>query len=366
MFDKQDVNKNEYMLKGKFSYQGYDWWWHNFTAINHETKEEKPFFIEFYICNPKVGGDEVILGKNGKNKPSYLMVKCGTWGKDAKQLHRFIPINQVKIKEKGSIKIESDDCYLDEHTLKGHVSVDSIRDGEMCDIGDMSFNLKINKINAYNVGYGTSKLFRDMHAFEMYWHLQGMKSKYEGEIIYNGVKYDVIPDKSYGYADKNWGCNFTSPWVWLSSWDMYSNKYHKQLDNSVFAIGGGCPKVFNISLPRKLLGAFIYEGQQHEFNFSKFWNNIKTTFDFEESEKECIWHVTQSNWKNIIEVEVKCQKEDMLKINYEDPLGYKKHNNLWNGGNGVGNIKFYKKKNHELIDDITIKHIGCEYGEFDR
>jgi hypothetical protein len=58
----------------------------------------------------------------------------------------------------------------------------------------------------------------------------------------------------------------------------------------------------------------------------------------------------------------------MLLVNYEDPNGDKRHNNLYNGGTGTGNIKIYEKRGKEkiLIDDIEASHIGCEYGEFDK
>lgn len=29
------------MLDGKFAKKGYDWWWHSFTGIDHETNEKK-------------------------------------------------------------------------------------------------------------------------------------------------------------------------------------------------------------------------------------------------------------------------------------------------------------------------------------
>ena len=63
-------------------------------------------------------------------------------------------------------------------------------------------------------------------------------------------------------------------------------------------------------------------------------------------------------------VEVSCQKEDMLLINYESPLGEKRHNRLWNGGNGVGKIFIYKGK--KLLHQISAENIGCEYGEYDK
>ena len=56
------------------------------------------------------------------------------------------------------------------------------------------------------------------------------------------------------------------------------------LTNSAFEIGGGKPKVFGISLDRKLLGCMYYEGKEMEFNFSKFWTGSKTEFESKEEE----------------------------------------------------------------------------------
>ena len=67
-----------------------------------------------------------------------------------------------------------------------------------------------------------------------------------------------------------------------------------------------------------------------------------------------------------METFIRCRKEDMLLVNYEAPDGSKKHNRLWNGGNGTGVIKLYEKHGKELtlVDEIEATHIGCEYGEY--
>ena len=140
MFNIHDISKNQYMLDGSFAYQGYDWWWHSFTARRESDGEEVPFFIEFFLCNPAHGGNKTILGQSEKArerhlKPSYLMVKVGCWGKNKVQLNRFIPWSEVSIKRKG--------------------------------------------------------------AFEMYWHAEGMKTYVAGDIWLNGEKYKVIPECSY-------------------------------------------------------------------------------------------------------------------------------------------------------------------------
>ena len=99
----------------------------------------------------------------------------------------------------------------------------------MCDAGSLSWNLKLDKKNAYNVGYGASRPFREAETYAIYWHAEGMKTAYSGTIRYNGRRYRGVPEKCWGYADKNWGRGFTIPWLWLSSSCLVSKKTGKQL-----------------------------------------------------------------------------------------------------------------------------------------
>ena len=120
-------------------------------------------------------------------------------------------------------------------------------------------------------------------------------------------------------------------------------------------------------LDRRLLGVFWYEGKEYDFNFSHVWLNVKTAFSFEEQDELVHWHVRQENRDAVMDTEVYCRKTDMLLVNYEAPDGTKKHNRLWNGGNGWGIIKLYDKIDGELqlADEVEATHIGCEYGEYD-
>ena len=56
-------------------------------------------------------------------------------------------------------------------------------------------------------------------------------------------------------------------------------------------------------------------------------------------------------------------RQTMLLINYESPDGYKRHNRLWNCGNGYGNVKLWRRKGFRwiLIDDVQAAGVGCEY-----
>lgn len=134
----------------------------------------------------------------------------------------------------------------------------------------------------------------------------------------------------------------------------------------MFDIGGGRPKIYFVPLDRRLLGVFYYEGQEYDFNFSKLHLMVKTDFTFEETDEEVIWYVRQENIHAVMETEVHCLKKDMLFVNYEAPDGSKRHNRLWNGGNGWGTVKLYDKRDGqlELVDEVEAAHIGCEYGEY--
>ena len=376
MFNHPDISRDACMLRGPLRHHGYDWWWHSFTAQDAETGADKAFFIEFFLCNPALAEDEPVLGQLPANReagkrPSYLMVKAGTWGEDACQLHRFFAWKDVALHSEAPYQVEAADCLACETALRGSVSIrpeEAAAHPEwMCDSGELTWDLTLDKRIAFNVGYGASKPLRDAEAFAMYWHAEGMKTAYAGELTFNGRRYTVSPERCFGYADKNWGRDFTSPWVWLASGDLVSKKTGKRLENSAFDIGGGRPKIYFLPLDRRLLGVLYYEGKEYDFNFSHLWLNVKTEFSFEEGEELVHWRVRQENLHAVMETEIFCRKADMLLVNYEAPDGSKKHNRLWNGGTGWGAVRLYDKEDGKLVlvDELETAHVGCEYGEYD-
>ena len=176
MFNHHDLTRDACMLHGPLRRLGYDWWWHSLTARDAQTGEEKPFFFEFYVCNPDLAEDIPVLGQlpenraNGK-KPSYLMVKAGCWGEGKCQLHRFFAWKDVQMHADAPYEITAADCHASETALSGSISI-SPEEAQahpewMCDAGQLSWNLTIDKQIAFNVGYGASKPLRDAEAFAM-------------------------------------------------------------------------------------------------------------------------------------------------------------------------------------------------------
>lgn len=392
--DTHDIARDAFMLRGRFARHGYDWWWHSFTGRNAVTGAEKSFFVEFFLINPALGEPDPVLGQLPENqarrkRPSYLMVKCGCWGKGARQLHRFFGWDEAEVGKGAPFYVQADDCLCCETDLIGHVAVSAeaarLHPEWMSDVGEMHFDLHMDKRIAFNVGPGANKPLRDAEAFQMFWHAEGIKTLYTGTVILDGVVYVVESETSYGYADKNWGSDFTSPWVWLASNDLVSQISGRRLQNSALEIGGGRPKIGCIALERKLLGCLNYEGHSFEFNFSKPWTLPHTEFDCFETQGQVVWQVRQDTAEARLVTDISCCKRDMLHISYEAPDGRKRYSHLWNGGTGSGRIQLFCKLPHlslaashmlpghmpakrqdlELVDDIICGHVGCEYGEYD-
>ena len=85
-----------------------------------------------------------------------------------------------------------------------------------------------------------------------------------------------------------------------------------------------------------------------------------------ETDTQILWKVTQTTFRAKMEVEIACNKEEMLLINYESPDGFKRHTRLWNCGNGFGTVRLYEKRKGrwQLIDDAEAGSVGCEYDEY--
>lgn len=364
------MGRNGFMLRGRLARRGYDWWWHNLIAVHSITGERKPFFIEYYCINPAVSPARVVLGQAvpGGQIPSYAMVKAGTWGKDARQLHQFFPAGECEW-HGGRLQVRIGNNTATETSLKGSVAV-SARDAAqhpewMCGDGSMSWDLTCRKILTYAVGYGASALFRWLGLFDMFWHAEGMQTQYSGTITWQGEVYQVDSEAGNGYQDKNWGRDYTNPWIWLSC-NTLRRTGGDLLPLTSLDVGGGTPRIWGIPLGRRILVALYIEGCLYEFNFSKFWRRNHQTYSCRTEAGVLYWDIEAESGGYRVEIRFLCPLSEMLKVNYENPRGEKHHQNLWNGGHATGVLKLYRKKGRgwDLLEELQGEYAGCEYGEY--
>jgi hypothetical protein len=159
--------RNGYQLTGNNSKNGYDWWWHSFVAKNEQTGMLQPFFIEYYVINPKLSPNKIIKGQNSENikenkKPSYAMIKAGTWQENgAIQISNFYPFSQCFFNTKKlDVKIGQSICTETKLSGKVHTSKEEAQLIEnLSDSGTLQWDLSITKKLSYSVGYGTSGFF---------------------------------------------------------------------------------------------------------------------------------------------------------------------------------------------------------------
>lgn len=363
---QQFEKRNMYMLKGPLKRRGYDWWRHFFTGVNKQTGEQKAFFIEYFIINPARSPQNVVIGNNGAARPSYVMIKAGTWGRNACQITNFYPSEDFH-KSKRHLEISVGPCCLSESVLAGKVEC-SQQDIQyhpeyMSDAGSLAWNLKLEKtITSSNNRY-TNWFARNFRGSDMYWHCQGMKTDYTGFVVFNGVEYTVTPERSYGSSDKFWGKNLESPWLWLSSNHLVSQMNGQSLKNSALSVGEFCPDRFGRK--RKIMVSFVLEGKKYEFISNKNSRNPSINYSFFDSNENLHLTMTATNRESLIDVDIFCPKADALAIMRENPMGLRCFQKMWNCGNANGKLKLFKKnkKALEILEDAKIYNCGLEVNE---
>ena len=331
-------NADSFILNGPLASRGYDSWWHSFTGKDAETGEERSFFIEFYFCNPELGSDKVILGQPRKHKkgvkplpvkPSYLMVKAGCWGEGGVQLHRFFPWSKVEINEGRFFYFSAGDCFVSRDATCGRVKV--IEDEAkghpewMSGAGEIEWRLVMER------------------------RLSGNRTLFKGQVRWNGRLFNVSAQRSFGYASRQWGSEFLSPAILLSSCDLKSRKTGKFLNNSAFAIEVG--NASRITLKERVF----------EFNGRKNSLLSKTSYSCRETKSTVVWHIEQRSLFNRMVADITCLKREMILMNRESPDGIIVHRRFWNGGNGKGTLKLYRFGS--LVDEISVRHALCKYGK---
>jgi len=374
---KKRMNRNGFMLRGPLGKRGYDWWWHSFVARNKGTSELQPFFIEYYVVNPALGGRCAVLGQRPDNKqqgmrPSYAMIKAGTWRENGSiQINNFYGTRSFSASS-SELNVRIGNNVATESGLRGSVFLsesDAISHPEfMSDAGSMSWDLEVEKFLSFDVGFGASRVMRRLNAFEMYWHVQGMKCEYRGTVHLDGEEFEVIPELSCGYQDKNWGSDYTNPWVWLNCNDFTSQSTGRTLRMTSLDVGGAQPVLFGFELKQTVLIAFYHEGKLHEFNFSKFWMKPRQKFKCGRDDTHFFWNIEAETSKSRVEIHFSCPISHMLCINYENPDGKKEHDALWNGGHASGTVTLHEKVKGRWrkVDTFLGRYGGCEYGVHDR
>lgn len=262
-------DRNAYQLPNTpYFSNGYEWWWHSFVARSRADGSLRPFFIEYFVINPGLGQSDVVPGGGGR-RPSYAKLMAGTWGEHKAVLEALFPVSAFTASRE-IMDVHLGSNWATDTELHGEIN------GRADDTGPpqhMAWNLRAEKVLHYDVGFLGGRLFQWLGAFDMQWHVRGMQTRYAGTVTWNDTVYDVEPDSSYGYQDKNWGRDYTAPWYWLSCNDFVSKITGRVVPLTSLDGGGGTPRIYGWAVGKdKLLIALRYEGALWEWNFTHLLN----------------------------------------------------------------------------------------------
>lgn len=373
---KKYQHYDQYLLKGKLRYNGFERWRYVFTGVNKLSGEEKCFFIEIYLVNPLISPKNVIIAQKSRPvltsddlqyalagtisaqsatnqhvlQPSYCLVKSGMYGEYGKQLNKFVPSAGLEWNKKEQA-FTAGGCFFGPDLLTGivEISTSEIRENPeyFCSAGKMEWNLHYER----SVAAGPFENKKEL------WCPTGSKSVFAGTVKVDDVEYSIVPKSSFGYVDKSWGSKLNSPYFHISGSNLTSIISGKPLTQSVFAVEGeyNGDLMFHVCL----------EGENLKFSYKKdrqFHECIEAPAD-EDGEK-LHWTLSITEKNIVVDIDIFCKTKEMYVRDFEVPEGNRTLLKILSGGNGTGEIRVYKKTKQdlELLEHAHVANCLCEFG----
>ena len=368
-FNKHDTDRDSFMLRGALAKQGFDVWRHCIHGVSETTGKERTFILDFGGINPQLREEEPVFAKDG-TRPSYFAVMACICGEEGSVLTRYFPWDRVSTDTALDVLVSASDCFLSETRTMGRIEV-SAEDVEKNptvhpEAGKLIWDLKIKKPIALNLGYSTSGPLRDTEIMDAYWHTEGLISEYDGVIEWNGEKYLVKPETSYGYADKVWGKNAGPRWEYISCCDLTSKKNGK-LKNSAFSFGIGTQiNVGPINTKEALAGGIYLDGETYEYNFSKMWMLPRSHTAEKRNGKYCVFAIAEETPLSRMKLKVTCDRNQMRELRMETTAGDLRR--MLVGGDGQAELIIERKKvslknkwEWETIDVLKGGHVFVSF-----
>lgn len=368
-FNKHDTDRDSFMLRGALAKQGFDVWRHCIHGVSETTGKERTFILDFGGINPQLREEEPVFAKDG-TRPSYFAVMACICGEEGSVLTRYFPWDRVSTDTALDVLVSASDCFLSETRTMGRIEV-SAEDVEKNptvhpEAGKLIWDLKIKKPIALNLGYSTSGPLRDTEIMDAYWHTEGLISEYDGVIEWNGEKYLVKPETSYGYADKVWGKNAGPRWEYISCCDLTSKKNGK-LKNSAFSFGIGTQiNVGPINTKEALAGGIYLDGETYEYNFSTMWMLTRSRTAEKRNGKKCVFAIAEETPLSRMKLKVTCDRNQMRELRMETTAGDLRR--MLVGGDGQAELIIERKKvslknkwEWETIDVLKGGHVFVSF-----
>ncbi len=362
--NRSDQSRNAYMLCGSLAKKGYLRWWHSFSGISAVTGIRRFFFVEYLILNP-------VPGKQKKDRsaiPSYVKVSAGIFpdaDSPGLQLASYHPITAAKYAKK-PLYFQVGDNVLRENRIVGRIKeAPAPKNLSEPDPEEqiMEWDLEIHKTIACHTGFLASPFLSALNALDSFWHGEGIKTHYRGNVVVNGETFEISPDDCSGYADKHWGRSYNKPWLQLASCNLISERTGKPLKHSALAIDGCCPRFLFFRFKPKMLLQLTYTGEDFCYSFARILQRPRLKWGTKETKDAVTWHVKAGNRSSLVTLTLQSPKQKMMALSYDEPDPALSSPRLKAGCEGYGSLDLYRitPSGKVWLDTLTIQNALCEF-----
>jgi len=381
--NKKTLRDSRYGLLGSSKRTGVNYWRCFFNAFEKNSSTEQLFFIELELLNPQLSPSEPVLGFKPRvaitaedlqyalagttsakeikaeniMQPSYVAVRFGILGSDAKQLCSYHCVKNLRVSNK-PFTIQLDNKVFGEETLSGYINISEEEFQKhpeyLCDRGFASWNLKYEVIRDMNEGY-KNKGER--------WFPYGIKTNFSGMISFDGADYIVDPRKCFGYMDRYWGKAFPYDWFHISSAHLTSLISGRTLFNSFFSIQGAFEN--RIAFMGSFEGAdILFPANLKKRSYTCVWDCVQAPESEDPDDNKLHWSVSINSKLWVIDIDIYCRIKELYNRNLELPEGKRQVLSMLQGSTGSGEIKLFKKLRNTLeqIEYAEITKAVCEFG----
>lgn len=379
---KKNLTTVRNMLNYYRKRNGVSSWRFVFSGIENSSGQERKFFIELSMVNPSLSPSEAVLGFKPRAKvnaedlqnvlagtvsaqkleseslevPSYVCISVGMLGNAAKSIKTYTTVKNLKINSR-IIEATLENCFFSEDKLVGKLECTPAQLQEhpeyLCDSGRASWDIQ------YEIKKETKACYKSKMCT---WNPTGLKTLFAGTLNFDGKVYNIIPKRSFGYIDCYSGKDFLYPSFHLSSSNFTSLITGKTLQDSSFAVQGLFNDRFTVVV--QIEGNSIsFEAHKSRHSYDCHWelNQINES----DSPQKLHWTVTAHNRKYVIDIDVYSIAGQMYVRSVELAEGGRNTLKVLSDGEGLGEIRIYKRirRNLELIEHAKIAGTFCEFGQ---
>lgn len=374
----------KFKLKGSYKRNGIETFRFIFNGQEKSSGQEATFFVELSFINPYLSPNEATLGyksrvsvseddlqnvlvgsvsakRVGEERlitPSYIAIRAGILGQNAKEIVKYTCIKDVTINYK-QFYLKADECCFTLDSLVGRIvytqeELDSHPE-YLCDSGGLAYNLRYEAPQSFSKGYNgkQNKCF-----------CPGAKTLFTGAFVVDGVEYIITPYKSFGYIEHFWGRDLPATYFHISTSNMISIISGKTLPSSFFSVQGSYED--RLSLLLNVEGKeLVFTENMGKRNYDIIWS--VTEAPDANSKDRLHLSVSLHSKQYVIDIDVYNLQEDLCVHSRERARGERQLLKILASAAGNGELKIYKKvtKSLELIEQARLVKTLCEYGKLE-